>query len=296
MPGQAAEQSAVLCTPDKTFNLRQVNTSNSLFVTKLSDGPQDEIPKPQLEAISQSNFTLELQAANDVSAASHIQAILPVYASTGHYQSSNPISKAVLFSHIPASESECEKAWRDLACFELDGEALVPSASVKTLAWRAIFDAATEGGIDLTAPLHEKQQSTLTDVNASQWPQETSLALLRSVSGTIEANELLLDEKKCARMVGQALLKDRAGRTAVAKATFTADWADRLPEKWRGSAQLSLLEGYYKTQDGGIMFHDGVDADTDASTPGGKAPAEAKSALGAKRKWHEKFRASKKTA
>lgn len=295
-PGQPSESGAVLCTLDKTYSLRQVNTSNSLYVAQLSQGPADELPNPRLEAIAQAHFTLELTAAKDVATATHIRALLPVYASTGHYQSRNPVSQASLFSNIPASDRECERAWRELACFELDGEALRPSESVKVLAWESMFTAATADGIDLTCPLQEKHVATLVDLNGSQWPREVSLAVLQSMAQPDGAENVVLDAQKCARVIGHALLKDRTDKAAMSKAAFTSAWADLLPEKWRSSADLGLLEGSYKIEAGNITFSDGEAAGADAMAAGTKAPAEAKSALGAKRKWHDKFRAAKKTA
>lgn len=297
-PGEAtAGQHAVLCIPDRTYNVRQVNTSNSLFVAQLSQGSaEDEIPRPRLDAIAQSHFTLELQAATgDVSAATRIRAILPTYTSTGHHQAHNSTSKAALFSNIPASDRECEEAWSDLACFELDGEGLIPSASVKVKAWESMFNAATAEGVDLTAPLQDAQLASLVDPSGSQWPREVSMAVLRSMRQFGGSGELELDEKKCVSSVGRALLKDRAGTTSVPKASFIATWADFLPEKWRDSAELSLLRSSYKVEAGGILF---VEEESNGSTTasGAKATSETKSALGAKRKWHEKFRASKKTA
>lgn len=265
-------------------------------MTQPSSGTRNEIPQPRIDAIAQSHFTLELQPASDVSAATHIKTRLPVYASTGHYQSKDPLTKESLFRNVPASGFECENAWRDLGCFELDGEALIPSASVKVGVWRSILTVAAADGIDLTAPLKEQQLPTLVDLNDNQYPREISSALLRSMAEGGSGGALTLDEKKCARAVGRSLLRDRADATPLPKAVFGASWADLLPEKWRGSAELSLLEGSYRLEDGGILFNDGDSKTANIPALGAKAPAEAKSALGAKRKWHEKFRATKKTA
>ena len=69
-------------------------------------------------------------------------------------------------------------------------------------------------------------------------------------------------------------------------------WTDLLPEKWRASADLKSLEGYYKLENGGQdIAYVGKQNGLMASTTG-TAAEEAKSTLGAKRKWHDKFRAS----
>lgn len=157
-----------------------------------------------------------------------------------------------------------------------------------------MLSTATAEGIDLTSALQESHLSTLVDLNGSQWPREVALAVLRSMAELSREEELLLDEKKCARAIGIALLQDRAERAPLAKASLITAWSDLLPEKWRSSAELNLLAGSYKLEDGGVLFNDG--GDTSATAAGAKAPAEAKSALGAKRAWHDKFRAAKKRA
>ena len=253
-----------------------------------------------MEAIAQLHSTLELQPLVNQSAIPYIKAVLPTYTSTGHYGSKEAISKRHLFNNIPLSDSECELAWKDSTCFEMEdsGRALLPSASVKLKVWEAMLTTATAAGIDLTEPLDEEIQSSVSSADG-YWPRVLSQALLRSMAGAFAPfGDMKLDETKCARIVGESLLEDRtgAGSPPMSKATFMSTWADLLPEKWRGCTNLKLLEGCCKLGDGGrqITF---VEADNHAGAGAdGSAPAEAKSTLGAKRKWHEKFRASKKTA
>lgn len=221
-----------------------------------------------------------------------------MYASTGHFSSKDPISKDELFANVPASNAECERAWQQLACFELEGEALIPSASVKVAVWEAILSAATADGIDLASPLQKNHVQTLCDLNGTEWPRELSLATLRSMAQRSSADEdsLLLDAQSTARTIGHALLKTRADPAPLAKSSFLSTWSDLLPEKWRSTAQLNLLDGSYRLEGSEIVFDDGAGGGANALPTGAKAPAEAKSALGAKRKWHEKFRgAAKKT-
>lgn len=280
----------MLCTKDKTYNLRQVNTSNSLFVTQASDGTQDEPPHPRLQAIAQSQVTLEVLPAKNVSVAERMKTRLPVYASTGHYQSADPISKSKLFEDIPASYAECELAWKELACFELNDEALIPSMSVKLKAWESMLTAANADGLDLTQEMRGELYLNLRE--CTEWPADVGDAILASMVRGELRGAVEVDEIKCATMVGRALLTDWA-RDSMPKAAFLKAWADLLPEGWRGNAKLSLLDGWYKLDNGDIML-----ADETATAPmGAKAPAEGKSTLGAKRKWHEKFRGSvKKTS
>lgn len=120
--GNVLESQTVLCTPDKTYALRQVSTSNSVYIVRPGTTPNSSLNQTTLDAISQPQSTLELQPATAASAASYIRAALPTYTSTGHTGSTTKVSKQQLFANIPLSDGECEQAWTDLACFEPEGE------------------------------------------------------------------------------------------------------------------------------------------------------------------------------
>lgn len=265
-------------------------------VEDAEDGPVQSA----LQAIAQSQSTLEVLPTTNLSAVPYITAALPAYTSTGHYSAKDAISKEELFASIPLSDAECEFGWREMACFEF-GEGrhgVIPSDSVKLNAWKSLLSAATAMGIDVTQRLDERSQSTIVNLE-NDWPDELSRAVLRSMASCApESGEIQLDDQTCARNVGRTLLKDRTdgAKGSIPVAVFKSAWADLLPEKWRALTDLGLLDGYYSLEGGGqdIVYIDnsaGV-----AAAANGAAPAEIKSTLGAKRKWHEKFRASKKTS
>lgn len=288
----------VLCTDNRTYNIRQVSTSNSVFVVQASQPQEDSIIQGGLEAIAQCTSVLEVLPENNASALPHFKAVLPTYTSTGHYERGRSVSKQELFAHTPVSDAECGLAWRLLCCFELDGVALLPSESVKLKVWQAMLTGATAQGIDLAGPIDAHQRDAIVKID-SDWPVELCSALLFSASfpGS-SANELTLDDTGLARMVGSALLRERTedGRSVISATEFQARWADLMPEKWRDRADLSLLGDRLRRENNGADVSY-AESGTSQSTDGpAAAPAEAKSSIGAKRKWHEKFRASKKTA
>lgn len=70
---------AVLCTPTKTYQLRQVQTSNSLFVTRPTlDAHGNDIPVPTTRAVASCTATLELQPSAD-SPRPLLEHALPLY-------------------------------------------------------------------------------------------------------------------------------------------------------------------------------------------------------------------------
>lgn len=77
--------SAVLCTDDHTYQLRQVQSSNTVFVLQPSESCRgdDEVPSPSLLAIAQCTATLELIPSDNVAssamASRFLKTSLPSY-------------------------------------------------------------------------------------------------------------------------------------------------------------------------------------------------------------------------
>jgi hypothetical protein len=286
----------VLCTQDKTYNLRQVSTSNSVFVAQSSTNTTNDLHGPGLEAIAQCTSTLELQPDKTASAVPYIKAGVPTFTSLGNSASAKPVSKRQLFANIPLCHEECEQAWTELACFEIDGGAFLPSTTVKADAWKAMLTFVNAAGIDLTAPLTAEDRIAMVE-NGNEWPMELNLAILESAyAPLIETTGSALDGDKLALLVGVTILRQSSneGNGWVPVERLESAWADMLPEKWRSKAQLSILGGNYKRENDSVSFTDRTHDSSEAASA--NASTEAKSTLGAKRKWHEKFRAQKKTA
>ncbi|KAK0922845.1 hypothetical protein LTR91_005039 [Friedmanniomyces endolithicus] len=283
---------AVLCTPDKTFHIRQVNTSNSVYICQpTSHNDDDENLQPGMQAIAQSSWTLELSEVASPSAAHYLKAALSTYSSTGIYQSKDPpASQQQLFDDIPLSQAECEAAWRDLACFELKKKpkgCFLPTASAKVQVWRSILSSAVAFGVDKPARFSAHQVERIFDRNEEDSPNELGHAMLASVCD----HEGMLDPGKWVRAVGLDLLAVEGVRGLPAS-ELLKKWRDALPEQWRKRVQVeALARSEYTLSDDRKMI-------TLAGAESGVAvaAAETKSTLGAKRKWHEKFRESKKAA
>ncbi|KAK0942010.1 hypothetical protein LTR48_003328 [Friedmanniomyces endolithicus] len=283
---------AVLCTPDKTFNIRQVNTSNSVYICQpTSHNDDDENPQSGLQAIAQSSWTLEpSEAALLPSAAHYLKAALPTYSSTGTYQSKDaPTSQQQIFDDIPLSQAECEAAWRDLSCFYMlePWGYFLPTPSAKVQVWRSILNSAVHFGVDKPGRFSAHEVERIFDRNEEDWPSELGHAMLASVCD----HEGMLDPGKWVRAVGLDLLAV-AGTRGLPASELLKKWKDTLPEQWRSAAKVEALprSEYTLSDDRKTITSAGAESGVAA------AAAESKSTLGAKRKWHEKFRESKKAA
>lgn len=279
----------VICTNDRTYNVRQVSTSNTVLVTQSSSGSSDVLRNPGTEAIAQCTSMLELSLAKDVSAVPLMKVALPVYTSAGAATGSR-VSKQALFDNIPLSDAECEQGWRELCCFQIEDAAFVPSATVIVDCWRTILTTATAAKVDLAAPIGSHHRDALEE-NDSEWPIELNRAIITHFTSDPERETL--DAEALAKLVGVALLRcfTDEGRKVTGLEDFLTAWADLLPESWRARADVNLLEGYYSSQNGGMRY---LRAPTNGTSAAEANAAPESKGNGAKRKWHEKFRASKK--
>ncbi|EFR02429.1 hypothetical protein MGYG_05424 [Nannizzia gypsea CBS 118893] len=173
-----------LCTPDKTFSLRQVNSSNSVFLIKprgAADRATATAPATDTDtdtaastastvtAIAQCKSTLEVQAmASSDTAVAPLLAVLAIYDESDILiddrteEDDHPLSpseivreRSKVFADIPFSLAECERAWKHICAFvHKSKESGViachrPSARAKLMAWEKIVEGATLHGIDL---------------------------------------------------------------------------------------------------------------------------------------------------
>lgn len=255
------------------------------------------LPRTGIETVAKCDSTIELLPIAKQSAAPYIKAALPTYVSTGKYSSEKTVSKSELFSHISLSEAECELGWSELACFESlePSGCFVPSGQVKVQIWQAAITAATAESADISSSFSRNDVPSYAVELTEDWPASLVTAIFASVSQPIADTILAVDRDRCVEFVGTSLLQARSEGSATETAVFLKAWKELMPEKWRANCQLSVLKGSYTPQPGGMTITYAasvVDAKgvivkpTDAD--------ETKTTLGAKRKWHEKFRASKR--
>lgn len=292
---------AVLCTPDKTFNIRQKNSSNTVYILQPGqDGSvTDELTAPGLIGVSKIDSTLETLPVPKSTAATHIRQLLPVLTTTGQVTGTQQtLTKSELFSNIPFSDAECEAAYRELSIFEDDatGHCIVPSAQLKIQMWLSILESSRANAIDLTTNISNDAlqglQDGLDDLQPGLWE-----AVIKAFTTVIIADKHASpDSDRLVRWVGLNRLESDATKNPINVSTFKASWKDALPEKLRDRVDLALLSDRHQLSAGGksIVFTDyALDL---AAGVDGIGASESKSALGTKRKWHDKFKPAKKTA
>lgn len=293
-----AAGNAVLCTPDKTFNIRQKNSSNTVYILQSGQDDTSSIAEPGLTGILKPESTLETLPVTNFTAAAHIRQLLPILTSTSQLTGTRDSStKSQLFANVPFSDTECEVAYRELSAFvqPTTDHCIVPSAQLKIQTWLPILENARANAVDLTSELDHDAMLSLKDGLEDLQPGLCD-AILHAFTTTSTDGRTSIDSDRLLRWTGLNRLEADALKTPISIATFKASWKDALPEKLRGKVEISLLSDRHQLSAGGksIAFKEyALDLAVGAN---GAGAAEAKSTLGAKRKWHDKFKPAKKAA
>lgn len=280
---------AVLCTPTSTFQLRQVQTSNTVLITQPALEAHDhDIPVPTTRAMATCTTTLELHPA-DGTPIELMKELLPLYDIVDDEvdASGNGKSKDGVFRDIPFSDGQCDSAWQDMMAFEFAGSSWRPSANTLTQVWRSINQAAVADGIKLDRQF--LTEDVLRAVDEDAHPAELVLAIVRQLSNENDDSNgswSCLDRTKTVSFVGTSLLDAKIGLSDYPTPDFIKSWKDCLPEVWRNEAELKAIDGAYSLPSPSTIR---------SKRASETAKADAAPKAGSQRKWHERFgRARKK--
>lgn len=286
---------AVLCTANKTFNVRQKNSSNSVYILQPSKNLPDLPSITGVEAMAKCQSTLELTVCKASAAAAYMKRMLPTYFSNGFANSETALEKHQLFDGIPFSREECEDAYRELAVIRHpdSGMCFRPTAQVKIQVWHAIVETAVAAGIDLTLPVVGKDLLSLID--GDKHDSTIAEAVLDAVTLPSDGASVI-DAERCVKWTGTNRLEADLVVGETTTTDFVARWKDLLPEKWRSMAELGKLAGHYRrVNDGKHIQYQETFVDGEGKLSNGVVAPNDPGA-GQKRKWHEKFRPTKKTS
>ncbi|KAE8422110.1 sister chromatid cohesion protein Dcc1 [Aspergillus pseudocaelatus] len=270
-----------LCTPTKTYLVRQVQSSNSIHIIRPSDsgvqrgdinivGGDDDGELNLVEtmtAIAKCGSTLELHTPPEgFSAVPVLERILPVYdevegAEQQQKEEEERRGDVIrrVFADVPVSLAQCEAGWIELCAFVLgrggSGEDVAgwcrrPSARVKLDVWRRLLEGAVLQGIDLGKQfLVQDLWRSVLDEGEESFPKALFEGVVRRVCevGVGRLFEDLkwasIDRARCTQWVGETYLEAMAPTTAsgIGRSEFLNAWKDLLPESWRNDVAFSKL-------------------------------------------------------
>ncbi|MCJ1384555.1 hypothetical protein MMC17_007672 [Xylographa soralifera] len=295
----APAPTAVICIHDQTFEVRQVQSSNILYIIQpFATSSGNEVESPSLSgvtSIGQFKALLELVHVQ-TQPVQFLRNAIPIYNEKRsfvdiHQPTREIKSKQALLADAPFSTSEFEAAWTELCAFEIEDEAWRPSASQLEEIWASFLTATTIRGIDVTKTFQYIDR--ILTVEEDCWNEAMPHAILRRLSSDHENTMegwVLIDRSKCVEWVGRVYLEVLCRGNKRAPPNFLQLWRDHLPERWREDAKLDLLQAFFTDLGNGAIVFKGRSSTT--TNRGGRAPA-ASTASKSKSKWHEKFKATR---
>lgn len=187
----------MLCTHDTTFCIRQVQSSNSVFLLQ----PCEIVPQgftAGVSAIAQCTATLELIASSNPGT-SVLRQILPVYKGTltelddeavseSLPNADEPANKQGYLDSSPLSKLEFEATWEQMCAFELNGQAYLPEPALLVAAWSTIMSTALENSIDID------QEISITDLTALVQQDCNVISLIEAILNRISPKNKVLED------------------------------------------------------------------------------------------------------
>jgi sister chromatid cohesion protein DCC1 len=235
----ATDPEAFLTTDHKTYLIRQVHTSNTLYITSPS---QDA---PGTTAISQCRSALECLPAPVRHAEDTLRSLLTTFA---HPQDidirpSHPRSKSHVFAHTPMSHAECQSVWKDLVAFEHSGQSFRPTAATLASVWKWLLEIAYANAVNLADSV---QKATIDKMlgGEDEWPRTLVDAIFLKLSAD-HSGLLQLQQQATVKWVGNNTLeahREENKQSFMETSVFLDAWKDALPESWRPDVSLDMLK------------------------------------------------------
>ena len=243
---------AVLCTQSQTFQVRQVQSSNSVFVLEPSEqsvtSESNDIAGTSLRAIAKCPNMLELiPTIPEAVAFLKLEMLVYMGDPSDSHNSTNPMgpdrrkSKSEVLKDAPFSAGEFNEAWTKVCAFEAGDVAWIPTATLLIKAWGGIVTAATIRGLNFDERFPIGAVTSTADVDGFPVPlMEAILARVSNIDRESMDQYATVDRSRCVFWVGSIFLDSMGGEIAVSK--FLEQWRDKLPEAWRGDATLAALK------------------------------------------------------
>ncbi|KAK5083776.1 hypothetical protein LTR05_006281 [Lithohypha guttulata] len=339
-----------LCSNDKAWLVKQVSTSNSVYVTRTSKTPPDEDDLIAdattdtcggITAFAKPTNTLELHAVpasrSDMIANEQLARLIPTIHDASQVGSAGKTSKysvSQLHEHIPAPATVITQVLSRRCVFQLPwsmsnsnisndvttespqgAKAYISSPKLLLETWTRLFEAATMSDTKITGDLEadmllegfsdieDLMDSSAGDVYKAiaktMFERDgyfVALALIKKATNVGEKDTI--NEMETARWVGNVILQvhdSQTGGTGIEKESFEKQWEDAVPTGWvkycsvevLGSACAIELE---KEKEMVVWREYGQ---ITAAQTGESTQAVATASSKGKRKWHEKFAASR---
>ncbi|KAI9259481.1 sister chromatid cohesion protein Dcc1, partial [Phascolomyces articulosus] len=240
------EDEAVLCTHDQTFNLRQVNTSNSLLLAR-----NGSVHDPNIHVLDDLSYTIEVIPC--LARLTRIDELLQSTQYAGESAEQKNVNKEQytyqeLLSIVQASEAELQKGLAERNAFELNGKYRILERSFMHGLLDALVTNATIAELNLDAMPLEAAKGCIRQYHedGQNIPDPVVMACLHAFSSQIEQEGspslLKLDQYKVCRFMGEVILASARGKEWTLE-DFNQVWRKLIPDVF--SPKMEMLEGLY---------------------------------------------------
>lgn len=273
---------AVLCTPDKTYEIKQVQTSNTVLILRQSPAKAGDIESVSsgLEAFASCASTIELHAfkhtSKSQSALQHLRESLPTYHSDTLPQP-GPLKKSDHFANIPFSEAECEEAWTQLLAFEHSGQAFQSAESLLLEMWKSIVKCFDVTDSNMASDVLQTLDRDF------EYPPELSRALLGHISvSEAQGDRMSFSKDKVILWLNEIYISRISALSTNSDIQRILEvWMDLLPGGWVDKDTEARLLALSNNAHGGPK--------SDSSSTG-KAATGGVKRIGKSTNWHEKLK------
>ena len=179
----------VVCDDEQTFQVRQMQSSNLLYILQPSTGElsgdnDNSVLLSGMTAIGQCKAILEL-ISTQTAPISFLKQSIPCFGTERIGSNSRQAihdrkSKSQLLADAPFSGGEFDSAWIELCAFELEQQAWRPSATMLLSLWKSFTNAMAVKGIDLTQTFDSFDAASMVDEEC--FPRALLQAMLRLLS------------------------------------------------------------------------------------------------------------------
>lgn len=211
-PASSSAYNAVLCTSSQTYTLRQVSTSNNIFLTS------PDASGTRITATSTITSHLEL-LPNTSSAPLLLQPHLKPY--LGWEESTDdddeftaidddledPVTRLSLCSELPISDGEFADAWRAAGAFQWKKNVYQPTPAVLVKALQTIFTATTAERVGIESDEGVEMEAVLKAVDDDDIPSGLIEGVVGVVCDGLETGRWKLNVERCCKIAGKAVLQ-----------------------------------------------------------------------------------------
>ncbi|KAL4893507.1 sister chromatid cohesion protein Dcc1 [Aspergillus ambiguus] len=239
-----------LCTPTQTYQVRQVQSSNSIHIIRPSNddsgvqrgdinivvaGEQDDDLNlvETMTAMAKCSSTLELYTPpGGFSAVPYLERMLRIYdrpatgagemAPEGSYNEQQRVIRGV-FGDVPVSTALCERGWVEKCAFVWGRECWLPSARAQVDVWERMVEGAVLQGINLGSQflVPDLWRAVLDEDGEAPFPRPLFEAVVRRVCegeetglgrlfDAFEMKWTSIDQSRCIKWIGETYLEAMA--------------------------------------------------------------------------------------